>query len=195
MATPKAPPASIFMAAIFSQSDEVIVSVSQECQRLWGNIALTSPSFDHSETSYYEREMGAGLRKQFVVFDGVFDPAELADRKLASNAIEDRAAAQNRAGCSPPPSSLQMVVANLNVARPVNIDPGYITLTKLVLASAKDRAHRIYLNHGIYAEECLYYLGGEWHSRPWTYPDYQRADFQDFFSQAREMLKSQLRGG
>lgn len=181
MATPKPPPAALFFAAIFSQSDDVIAEASVQCEAQWGKIALTSPSFDHSETTYYEREMGAGLRKQFVVFEGVFDPALLADRKLQSNAIEKQATCSVDQG------------VNLNVSRPVNIDPGYITLTKLVLASAKDRAHRIYLNHGIYAEECLYYLAGRWNSRPWTYPDYQRADFQAFFSRARDMLKSQIR--
>jgi hypothetical protein len=72
--------------------------------------------------------------------------------------------------------------------RPVNIDPGYLMLGKLVLASTKDRAHRIYLRDGIYAEECLYYVAG-WQSRPWTYPDYQRADYQQFFDQVRERLK------
>jgi hypothetical protein len=41
---------------------------------------------------------------------------------------------------------------------------------------------------GIYAEECLYYLDGSWQARPWTYPDYRRADFQAFFGEARELL-------
>ena len=62
-----------------------------------------------------------------------------------------------------------------------------------MLASAKDRAHRIYLADGIFAEECLYYLDHRWQARPWTYPDYQRADFQAFFVQAREFLKQLIK--
>ena len=30
--------------------------------------------------------------------------------------------------------------------RPLNLDPGYLTPAKLVLASTKDHAHRIYLS-------------------------------------------------
>ncbi len=74
----------------------------------------------------------------------------------------------------------------------MNIDPGYLTLSKLVLASAKDRSHRLYVADGIYAEECLYYLERRWQARPWTYPDYQRDDFQAFFVEVRELLKRLL---
>ena len=37
--------------------------------------------------------------------------------------------------------------------RRVNLDAGYLCLAKLVLASTKDHAHRIYLRDGIYAED------------------------------------------
>ena len=33
-------------------------------------------------------------------------------------------------------------------ARPLNLDPGYLTEAKLVLATTKDRDHRIYLSQG-----------------------------------------------
>jgi hypothetical protein len=117
--------------------------------------------------------MGAGLKKQFLVFDGFFDPQQLPKRKLESNRLEEELARSGEFG----------------ELRPVNIDPGYLTLTKLVLASTKDRAHRLYMADGIYAEECLYFLDGSWQSRPWTYPDYRRPDFQAFFVDARELLK------
>jgi len=120
--------------------------------------------------------MGPGLKKQFLVFDGSFDPQHLPKRKLESNQLEEQLA---RLG----------TFAEL---RPVNIDPGYLTLTKLVLASAKDRAHRLYMADGIYAEECLYYLDGSWQARPWTYADYRRADFQVFFVEARKILKRSM---
>jgi hypothetical protein len=73
--------------------------------------------------------------------------------------------------------------------RPLNLDPGYITLAKLVLASTKDHAHRIYLSQGIYAEITLNYRAGSWQPLPWTYPDYRRSDFQEFFTNCREYLK------
>ncbi|HBE69727.1 MAG TPA: DUF4416 domain-containing protein [Planctomycetaceae bacterium] len=174
MATPKPPAPTLQIVAVFSRYPEALAWVRQRVQQQWGAIALSSPTFDHSETSYYAAEMGSELRKQFLVVEGSYDPADLASSKLESNAWEKEFRDQAN--------------ANYPEIRPVNIDPGYLTLTKLVLASAKDRAHRIYLRDGIYAEECLYYLKG-WQSRPWTYPDYQRADFHAFFESAREYLK------
>jgi len=120
--------------------------------------------------------MGPGLLKQFLIVEPFYDPARLPKSKLESNVWEAELSAR---GCYPE-------------LRPLNIDPGYLTVTKLVLASAKDRAHRIYMADGIYAEECLYYLDHRWQSRPWTYPDYQRVDFQAFFVEARELLKRQI---
>ena len=137
---------------------------------------MRSPRFDHSETRYYEADMGPGLKKQFLIFDGSFDPEQLPKRKVESNQLEEELARSGE-------------FADL---RPLNIDPGYLTQTKLVLASAKDRAHRLYMADGIYAEECLYYLDGSWHSRPWTYPDYRRADFHAFFMETRELLKRSI---
>ncbi len=145
-------------------------------QQSWGNIVLQSEAFEHDETEYYAREMGQELRKQFFILDGCYDPAKLATAKLESNRWEQQVAQ----------------AANYPEIRPVNMDPGYLTLHKLVLASAKDRAHRIYLRDGIYAEECLYYLDQRWQPRPWTYPDYTREDFQRFFEQARELLKQMI---
>lgn len=177
MAIPKrSPPAAVLFAAIFSRHVEAIEWTVPRLEEAWGSVVLRSPVFDHSETSYYQAEMGPGLRKQFVVIEGLYDPAEMANTKLQSNGWEMELAAG----------------ANYAEPRPVNIDPGYLTLSKLVLASAKDRAHRIYLSSGIYAEECLYYLDGRWHIRPWTYPDYQRQDFQDFFVKVRDYLKQIL---
>ena len=60
------------------------------------------------------------------------------------------------------------------------MDPGYLTLAKLVLATTKDHAHRIYQAERIYAEVTLNYRGGGWQKCDWTYPDYQRADYQAF---------------
>ena len=173
MAQPQPPHRCVQLVAIFSRHASALEWASGQVSGQWGPIALASPRFDHSETHYYQASMGAGLHKQFLVVDGWYDPAELPRCKLQSNAWEASLAA---AGHYPEP-------------RPLNIDPGYLTLTKLVLASCKDRAHRIYLSQGIYAEECLYYLDRRWQSRPWTYPDYQREDFQAFFEAAREHLK------
>ena len=75
--------------------------------------------------------------------------------------------------------------AQYAVPRPINIDPGYVTPAKLVLATTKDRAHRIYLGRGIYAEVTLTYAKKAFQSMPWTYPDYRSEPYRRFFEQVR----------
>jgi hypothetical protein len=75
----------------------------------------------------------------------------------------------------------------------LNLDPGYLTAAKLVLASTKDHAHRLYLGQGIYGEVTLSYRQGHWQHREWTYPDYRRADFQDFFLRLRDDWQRRIR--
>ena len=73
------------------------------------------------------------------------------------------------------------------------IDPGYVTEAKLILASTKDRDHRIYLDRGVFAENTLFYHAGAWKKRPWTYPDYQRADYHQFLTRCRDYYRQRLR--
>ena len=75
------------------------------------------------------------------------------------------------------------------LSRKVNIDPGYITLSKLVLASTKDFSHRIYIGKGIYAETTLRYVNGTFGAIDTTYPDYQTQLAIEFFNSCREYLK------
>ena len=77
--------------------------------------------------------------------------------------------------------------------RQVNIDPGYVSLGKMVLASTKNHAHRLYLGEGIYGEGTLTYQRGRFRAWPWTYPDYASDRYCALFDQIRERYKAQLR--
>jgi hypothetical protein len=137
-----------------------------------GPLSHTSPPFDFSETNYYASTMGHDLKKQFLAFERLIDPESLVSIKRQTNAWEVEYAALERHA----------------EPRPLNLDPGYITPAKLVLASTKDHAHRIYLAGGIYAEITLSYKHRVWQPMEWTYPDYRRADYQQFFTQCRDWL-------
>jgi hypothetical protein len=138
----------------------------------FGPVALASEAFDFTETDYYTATMGADLKKQFFGFERLIDPAVLAGIKRQANMWEAEYAALGRHA----------------EPRPLNLDPGYITPAKLVLASTKDHAHRIYLRGGIFAEVTLSYRAGHWQPLEWTYPDYRRDDYQLFFTRCRERL-------
>lgn len=171
------PAPTLLLLAVSSRYAEALDWTERRANGGWGRIALASPAFEFRETDYYRATMGDDLLKQFLIFEPTFDPGRLAEIKLQSNDWEAEYATLSR---HPEP-------------RPLNLDPGYLTLAKLVLASTKDHAHRIYLGRGIYAEITLGYRHGAWRPREWTYPDYQRADFQAFFDRARGLLAARLK--
>lgn len=167
----------LLITAVTSQDPAAFTWGAERVQQKWGPIWKKSELFDFTETSYYEKSMGTGLKKQFWAFDRLIDPSGLPATKVFSNDLETEYGSST----------------DLDVERPINIDPGYLTEAKLVLATTKDRDHRLYLAEGIYAEVTIYFHRGEWKSRPWTYPDYQRADFHQFFTSCRNELRRRYR--
>ena len=162
----------LLIVAASSRHAAALEWARERVEQEFGPLALTSEAFAFTETNYYTATMGADLKKQFLACQPTIDPGELARIKRRTNEWEAEFAALGR---HPKP-------------RPVNLDPGYITPAKLVLASTKDHAHRIYLAQGIYAEVTLAFRRHEWQALEWTYPDYRRADYQAFFTQCREYL-------
>jgi hypothetical protein len=69
--------------------------------------------------------------------------------------------------------------------RPLNLDPGFLSLGKFILATTKDQSHRIYLHGGIFAEVTLRFHDGDFEPRPWTYSDWQLPQVLEFLKQAR----------
>lgn len=163
--------------AAFSRHAAALAWAKEQASREWGVVVLESERFEFDATEYYVPTMGAGVVKCFWAFERFIDPAELARLKRQTNAWEAEYA---ESGDHAEP-------------RPLNLDPGYVTPAKLVLASTKDHAHRVYLADGIFAEVTLFYKDRRWQHRDWTFPDYRRADYQRFFSECREYLRRRLR--
>jgi len=170
----KTPKRALLLIALSSRYDEALAWAEQRTSSEFGPVRLKSEAFDFTETDYYQPTMGTELKKQFLVFESLIDPSTLSQIKHATNAMEQEYLQQQ--GHAEP--------------RPLNLDPGYLTLAKLVLASTKDHAHRIYLANGIYAEVTLNYRKQGWKQCDWTYPDYQRKDFQNFFTRCRQTLRN-----
>ena len=71
--------------------------------------------------------------------------------------------------------------------RAVNIDPGYVDGARLVLASTKDHAHRIYLRDGIFGEVTMRYRFKKWQSFDYTFPDFASGVYDEFLSGVRKL--------
>lgn len=169
----------LLLLAAFSRHASALDWVREMASVRWGEIALESPRFTFNETQFYERTMGTDLKKTFFVFKSLFDPAQLACAKRQAIQWEAEYTSLGRH----------------EERRPLNLDPGYLSEAKLVLASTKDRDHRLYLRDGIFAEVTLYYYHGGWQTRDWTYPDYRRSDYHVFFTTCRDYLRGCYRQG
>ena len=160
---------ALFFCAITYKEDEAAKKAKAALEPIFGEASAEMRPYPFSFTRYYEKEMGEGLWKTFRLFSSPKDPSELARAKLATNAIE-------------------AALASKDGKRRVNLDPGYITLAKVVLATTKDFSHRVYLGEGIYAEVTLSAKGGAFQPHPWTYPDFQQESVRQFLWEARGLL-------
>ena len=141
----------------------------------FGGILLTSIPFTFTETDYYSREMGEDLQREFVAFETLIDMDRIVDIKLSTNRMEE-------------------LYFTRNGNRSVNIDPGYLTSAKVVLATTKDFQHRVYLGRGMYAEVTLRYRKDSFRPWEWTFKDYRREDTIQFFNRMRHLYRSGLKG-
>ncbi len=143
----------------------------------FGSADLKSDVWPFTQTDYYKDQIGDNILRQFLTIEKLIDPAELAEIKLKTNDLEQKLTAES----------------GLDLPRPVNLDPGIIEPSKLILASTKNYSHRIYIGEKIYAEVTLIFDKGAWSALPYTYPDYKQDCYHDFFSKVRQRLLEQLK--
>jgi len=155
----------------FIYKDEAIfIKAKEKLKKKFGKVDFTSVCMDFNYTDYYEPEMGKGLKRRFISFTELIPIQDLYRIKLYTNRLETKfLTARNRQ---------------------VNIDPGYLNLAKLVLATTKDYAHRIFLRKGIFAEITLSFRGNSFSANEWTYPDYRSKEYIDIFNQIRKLYAS-----
>jgi len=173
MGTIKEPrPVKVIVSLFTGDVDLIPVARAALIERL-GPVDYASELLPFEHTHYYEREFGPHLQRQILSFSELTPPDQLASIKRLTNELEQRWAQDGR--------------------RRVNLDPGYVSLSKLVLATTKDYAHRVYLGQGIYAEATLHYRDGAFHAWECTYPDYASPRYLEIFAHIRGLYVAQLR--
>lgn len=168
-------PVKLFVGMLAARTDLFEVAQREMAAR-FGSIDAVSDVMPFDFTDYYADEMGPNLLRKFVGFDRLINPKELAAAKLFTNELEEEISEQFGSG-----------------RRLVNLDPGYVSLSKLVLASTKDYSHRIYLGDGIFAEVTLHFSNRRFNPWPWTYPDYKTEAYRRFFESLRGQYIEKLR--
>jgi len=168
------PPERVMLFAGFLFNDTSILEKSLELlTKLYGDILFKSQQINWNYSEYYNNELGKNILRQFVFFKNLIDPANIVDIKIQTNKFEEMFLDNNR--------------------RRINIDPGYISLAKIVLATTKNYSHRIYLGRGIYAEVTLIYKNNTFIPFFYTYKDYRGKEYIDIFLKARNELKNILK--
>jgi len=165
------------IVGILASDDRCLEAAREGLTSALGASDLASDIWTFDQTDYYAAQIGPRILRQFLTIDRLIDPGQLAAVKHRTNALE-RHLATTLARPFP---------------RPVNLDPGLIEPSKLILASTKNYAHRIYIGNRMYAEVTLVFDKGQWRPLPYTYPDYHRKEYFDFFETVRARLVQQLR--
>jgi len=162
----------LFVGTLFSEK-KIYEDVLPVLASNFGSILFESDIQPWNFSEHYREELGTPLYRKFIFFGDIIDPSLLPDIKLFTNGIESAYSHFGR--------------------RQINLDPGYITLAKVVLASTKNYSHRIYLGKGIYAELALLFKGRQFHSMPYTYNDYKDPVYLNMFMEVRNLLKKPKR--
>ena len=161
------------MSSLFSREEELIENGIIQMETFFGPTDWISKKFIFNRTRYYEKEMGWPLYRRFISFSKLISSDSIVDIKLTTNKIENE--------------------HRFDKKRRINIDPGYISLERLVLATGKNYIHRIYLTKGIYADLTLVFHAGTFNPLVWTYPDYADEEAISYFNMVRNNYLKHLR--
>jgi Domain of unknown function (DUF4416) len=167
-------PVKLFVGMLTSLP-EIVPRAELKLAELFGAVDLRSESFLFDQTHYYDEQMGVPIYRYFVSFETLIEPSEIAGAKVKTNNLEAAFAADYS-----------------NPQRPINLDPGYLEQSKIVLASTKNYYHRILISGGIYAEVTLHFEEGAWQAFPWTFPDYKTGRYHGFLTSLRDLYRDQL---
>jgi hypothetical protein len=171
MSDPVIPPrAKLFIGILFS-SEVVLDAAEKMLIRKFGEIDFRTKNIPFIHTKYYS-DMGTGQYKVLLSFKKLIRREKIVEIKLLTNRLEKRFSEEG--------------------VRKINIDPGYLTLSNVYLATCREFFHRIYLGKGVYLENEYRYLAKRFQSWEWTNPDYQKPEYLYFFHELRRLYHNQL---
>ena len=140
-----------------------------ELENVFGPIDIITEPFSFDFTDYYVPEMGEGIERFFISFSNLVSPDSLSFIKETTNGIEARFAEEGK--------------------RKINLDPGLLSESSVILATTKNRAHRIAIGRNLYAELTLVYQNKRYRAFDWTYADYRSEKVQDELKKLRTRYK------
>ncbi len=163
------------IVGILAKDSAAVENVRATLRERFGDEDLNLAPFPFTFTNYYKDEIGAAPVRAFFSYETLVERTEIVDIKLWTNDVE-----------------LQIAeAAGTPGLRPVNLDPGYMTLGQFFLATTKDQRQRVYMQRGIFVEPTLYFQDGHFHHFDWTYRDYQSETYIKYLEEVRKRLAYQ----
>jgi hypothetical protein len=172
VAEPAIPQKAKLFIGILSGEEQLLYKAVERFEKKFGSIDMRTMPILFSHTEYY-RSMGPVLYKTFVSFEKLIRREDIVNIKLWTNRMEKSLSGKGE--------------------RRINLDPGYLTLSNVYLASCKEYFHRSYLSKGIYLENEYKYIDRRYRAWEWTYPDYLKKEYLEFFHNVRSIYYLQLR--
>jgi Domain of unknown function (DUF4416) len=166
--------AVLFVGCLYSSSD-IFNASSLELKEIFGKTLFESAPLLWDYTEYYANELVPPILRKFIFFEQPVDSSVVVDAKFGTMGVEARFSRDGK--------------------RQINIDPGYMTLAKVVLVSRKNYSHRVHLGRGVFGEVELFHKDGVFNALPYTYPDYRDEAFLKIFVEARTFLKKKISRG
>lgn len=170
MGKPFLPEEALLFTGALYREEKYFSIAKQKLVAQFGEMNMESGPMQWDYSDYYREELGTPILRKFIFFRDRINPETLCDIKLATNDMERQLSEEGR--------------------RNINLDPGYLTPSKVVLASTKNYSHRIYLGKGIYAEVTLVYRDGRYCPYLFTYRDYASDAYAEIFAAARKIIHS-----
>ena len=174
MGDPSSPDPAMIVIGVIHADEAALESAIEKLSAALGPLRQMGDSLPFRWTDYYEEEMGADLTRCFLVTERLVERQCLVELKQLTNRVEKELAKEGG-------------------SRRINLDPGLMTLENFVLATTKNRGHRIYLRDGIFAEVTLMYVQGKFEALPWTFPDYRSEEIQGILLGVRQEYYHLLR--
>jgi len=173
MSTPVIPdPGLLVISILCADWHSCWPGLLDDLEMKYGRADEISGVFPFDQTDYYDAELGAPISRRLIAFEILRPLDELADIKRFTNSLELQYGEPGK--------------------RRFNLDPGFITLQSLVLATGKKFTHRIYLKEGIWADLTLVWQKKQWVDFPWTFPDYAGVDMKTRLTKLRQSYKDKL---
>lgn len=164
------------ITGIMYASNEYLDQAKVKLIEQYGPIDRESRSFIFDQSPYYAEQFESRVKRILVSFEHLVDPASLSDIKVETNRREKEMKEKGGGGI-----------------RVINLDPGILSASSLIMATAKDFAHRVPLQKGIYAHLELMFGKNDIRTLPWTYPDFKDSRYHSFLLDVRRIYLAQLR--